>query len=447
MRAKTLLARLKLSFANAVWVVPVTLALLALGAAQALIEVGFTMPSQLSFFLSTGGAAGARDFVQTVATTSLTVATLVFSIAMVVLQLASSQYSPRLPGQFLRSRGTQIIIGIFIFTFVYSLTVVRAIRADESFVPSFAVTVAFVLILCCIVALIVFIHHVVQSIRVESILGYIERKTRKAIGEAFERLDDHEDGDGAEGAESAVEIPEQAEPIVLDKSGIVRRIDGKDLVRFARKRDVVLCLVRTIGEHVAAGTPIGWTWSNGEGSKPPPAEDTRDEFTVAIQLTADRSLEDDVAFGFVQLTDVALRALSPAINDPTTACNAISSLEILLVKLTGFRLGDRRFHDEDGVLRVIVPQPTFTDLLDRVVTPIRQAAPDDITIGVCLCDMLADIARVAATQEQRDAVRTQLERIEQAFKGAAQQSVDVDRLTDAARRVRSALTGQTPRSP
>ncbi len=443
LRVKTLLARLKLAFANAVWVVPVTLAVTALCAAQVLIEVGFTMPNQLSFFLSTGGAVGARDFVQTVATTSLTVATLVFSIAMVVLQLASSQYSPRLPGQFLRSRGTQIIIGIFIFTFVYSLTVVRAIRADESFVPSFAVTVAFVLILCCIVALIVFIHHVVQSIRVESILGYIERKTRKAIAAAYDRRGAECDGDG----ESGIEIPEAAEPIVLDESGIVRRIDGKDLVRFAKKRGVVLCLVRTIGEHVAAGTPIGWTWADNEGRKPPPADDTRDEFTVAIQLTADRSLEDDVAFGFVQLTDVALRALSPAINDPTTACNAISSLEILLVKLTGYRLGDRQFHDEEGVLRVLVPQPTFADLLDRVVTPIRQAAPDDITIAVCLCDMLADIARAAQTDEQRNSVATQLERIEEAFKDAAQQSVDVERLTDAASQVRSALKGHTPRSP
>ncbi len=218
-------------------------------------------------------------------------------------------------------------------------------------------------------------------------------------------------------------------------------------MRFAKKRGVVLCLVRTIGEHVAAGTPIGWTWADNEGRKPPPADDTRDEFTVAIQLTADRSLEDDVAFGFVQLTDVALRALSPAINDPTTACNAISSLEILLVKLTGYRLGDRQFHDEEGVLRVLVPQPTFADLLDRVVTPIRQAAPDDITIAVCLCDMLADIARAAQTDEQRNSVATQLERIEEAFKDAAQQSVDVERLTDAASQVRSALKGHTPRSP
>ncbi|MEX6507467.1 DUF2254 domain-containing protein [Jiella sp. M17.18] len=443
---KTLAARLEIALANAVWLVPVLAAVSGLIIAKGLTEAKISLPKAFGILLSTGGAVGARDLVRTVATTSLTVATLVFSIAMVVLQLASSQYSPRLPGQFLRNRGTQVIIGTFIFTFVYSLAIVRAIRASQEFVPSFAVTVAFLLILCCVVALIIFIHHVVQSIRVESILAYIEGKTGKAIERTFEKLEEN-DRDNEEKGHADAAIPEHAAPILIEESGIVRRIDGNDLVRFARRRGLVLRLVKKLGQHVAAGTAIGWAWSEDPDSRAPPAEDVRDELSVAVQLSGDRTLKDDVEFGFVQLVDIALRALSPAINDPTTACNAIRSLEILLVKLTGFRLGDRFFFDEDERLRVIVPQPTFADLLDRVITPIRQAAPDDTSVALCLCELLTDLARAARNEGQCETLREQLQRVRQAYGEGAQQDVDAERLEASLVEVELALSGRKPRSP
>ncbi|UIJ73341.1 DUF2254 domain-containing protein [Aurantimonas sp. HBX-1] len=443
---KTLAARLSLSLANAVWLVPVAAAGLALVAAKTLVDAKITVPNAVSMFLSTGSPVGARDLVGTIATTSLTVATFVFSISMVVLQLASSQYSPRLPGQFLRSRGTQLIIGTFIFTFVYSLAIVRVIRTGKEFVPNLAVTFAFLLILCCVLALILFIHHVVQSIRVESILAYIERKTSKAIGRTFETLgEDNEENE--EKGEADAAIPEHAVPVLVEESGIVRRIDGNDLVQFARSRRLVLRLVKKLGQHVTAGTAIGWVWTEERTSRASPADEVRDELSVAIQLSGDRTLKDDVEFGFVQLVDIALRALSPAINDPTTACNALHSLGILLVKLTGFQLGDRFFFDEDDRLRVIVPQPNFTDFLDSVITPIRQAAPDDTSIALCLCSLLTDLARAARTHEHHKALCEQLERVHSAYGEGAQQAVDAERIDAAVEEVERALAGRKPRSP
>ncbi|HEX2020995.1 MAG TPA: DUF2254 domain-containing protein [Aurantimonas sp.] len=443
---KTLVARLRISLSNAVWLVPVIAAGSALVAAKTLVSAKIDAPDAVGMLLSTGSPAGARHLVRTIATTSLTVATFVFSISMVVLQLASSQYSPRLPGQFLRNRGTQIIIGTFIFTFVYSLAIVRAIRTGEEFVPNLAVTFAFLLILCCVVALIIFIHHVVQSIRVESILAYIERKTGKAIERTFEKLSE-DDQENEKKGEADAAIPEHAAPILVEESGIVRRIDGDDLVRFASSHGLVLRLVKRLGQHVAAGTAIGWVWTEETTSSASPTEEARDELTVAIQLSGDRSLKDDVEFGFVQLVDIALRALSPAINDPTTACNALHSLNILLVKLTGFRLGDRFFFDEDNRLRVIVPQPTFADLLDSVITPVRQAAPDDSSVALCLCDLLTDLARAVRNDEQHDALCEQLERVRNAYGEAAQQAVDSDRIDAAVEEVERALAGRKPKSP
>ena len=218
-------------------------------------------------------------------------------------------------------------------------------------------------------------------------------------------------------------------------------------MRFARRRGLVLRLVKKLGQRVAAGTAIGWAWADEPDSHASPTEDVRDELAIAVQLSGDRTLKDDVEFGFVQLVDIALRALSPAINDPTTACNAIRSLEILLVKLTGFRLGDRFFFDEDERLRVIVPQPTFADLLDSVITPVRQAAPDDTSVALCLCALLTDLARAARTEAQGDALREQLERVRYAYSEGAQQEVDAERLEAGLAEVELALSGRKPRSP
>lgn len=437
----TRVGRLRVRLGHALWVFPAVSCVAALLLAGWVSNLGYTTTPSLGGLLTTGGAVGARDTVKIIASASLASTTLVFSITVVALQIASAQYSPRLPREFLRDRSTQVVMGVFIFTFAYSISVLRSISAQDEFVPQFAVTLAFLFSLASLAAFVYFIHHIVHAIRVEQIMKDVQTKTVGALE------GNHPRREQSDASPSKPEIPDRAVPILVRRSGVIQRFDAAALVGFAERRDIVVRFVRVLGEQVVGETPLAWAWSTDDTTQPPDPEEARPRILEVVQLGGERTLQADVAFGVTQLVDIALRAVSPAVNDPTTACNAIEYLANVMVRLCHHRMGDLLFHDAAGVLRVTIPQRTFHLYLDLACSPIRRVAAHDPAVVTSLLQMLAEIGRASIGDDQREAVRDQLEIVRTAAEQDVRAKTDREAVHLAAEEVERALAGQPPRQP
>jgi len=336
-----LLGRMRMAYRQSFWIFPMSAILGGIGTAYFVARLDFTTSASLGGLLTTGGPVGARNLVETVASTSLSAATIVFSVTIVVLQVAAAQYSPRVPRQFIRDRTTQLVLAVFIFTFVYSLAVLRSIHENAQIVPQFAVTLAFLFALISVAAFVYFIHHIVHAMRIEQILRNVEQRTIAAITANYRER-------SAEDPKPALpDIPEHAVPVLATYSGIIQRIDASYLVDYAREHDLVIRFVRELGDQAVMDTALAWVWKRVPGDEPPdPDGELRSKIFKALQLGEERSIQADVAFGLTQLVDIALRAVSSAINDPTTACASIRSAEIVLVQLCKHRLATSLWRTE-----------------------------------------------------------------------------------------------------
>lgn len=437
----TRVGRLRVRLGHALWVFPAVSCVGALLVAGWVSHLNYTTAPSLGGLLTTGGAVGARDTVQIIASSSLAATTLVFSITVVALQIASAQYSPRLPREFLRDRGTQVVMGVFIFTFAYSISVLRSISAQDEFVPQFAVTLAFLFSLASLAAFVYFIHHIVHAIRVEQIMKDVQTKTVGALE------GNHPRREQSDPSPDKPEIPDRAVPILVRRSGVIQRFDAAALVGFAERRDIIVRFVRVLGDQVVADTPLAWAWSADEATQPPDPEEVKPRILEVVQLGGERTLQADVAFGVTQLVDIALRAVSPAVNDPTTACNAIEYLANVMVRLCRHRLGDLLFHDPAGALRVAIPQHTFPMYLDLASSPIRRVAAGDPAVMTSLLQMLADVGRASKGGDQREAVAAQLELVRAAAAQEISAKADLETVDRAAKEVERALAGEPPRQP
>ncbi len=311
------LRALRESVRTGLWAVPAMCVLLALGLAQALVAVDRRLQRGGSRAWTFGaGPDGAREVLSAITTSMITFTGLVFSITIVVLQLTSSQFSPRVLRTFLRDRVTQLALGVFVATFVYAVMVLRTVRgtSDEAFVPALATTVGLALLLASVAMFVAYIHHVATTIQVSSIIDRIGRDTRAAIDRRHPAGGDRPPATAGSrstvGARAVLPAP---------RAGVLVRLDEPALVQLAAEADVVLRVRLRLGEHVPEGGPL--LEVTGDAQR-------LDAETVlrAVRLARNRTLEQDVAFGFRQLVDIADRALSPGINDPTTAVQVLDEL-------------------------------------------------------------------------------------------------------------------------
>ncbi|GAB5350182.1 DUF2254 domain-containing protein [Alteriqipengyuania sp. 357] len=434
------LGRIRMAVRQAFWIFPMIAIFAGILTATFVARLNFTTSASLGGLLSTGGPVGARNLVETVASTSLTVVTITFSVTIVALQVAAAQYSPRVPRQFIRDRATQLTLAVFIFTFVYCLAVLRSIREDTQVVPQFAVTLAFIFALISVAAFVYFIHHIVHAIRIEQILRNVEERTVEALGSNYERRekDDPEP--------RLPEIPDRAVPIMTTSSGIIQRINAELLLDYAAAQDLVIQYVYMLGDQAVKDTALAWVWTcDPDGRLPDPEGELGPRIAKTVQFGRERSVQADVAFGLTQLVDIALRAVSTAINDPTTACASIRSAEIVLVQLCKHRLGNLLLRDGDGVVRVAVPRRNFASYLDMVVTPLRRTCPADMAVMLRLSEMLADVGRAAVeSDEQSEHVAHQMALVERAVARAVAEDEDVRKIGEAADAVETALSGKPP---
>ncbi len=375
------------------------------------LDANFELHAERKWPLVFGaGAAGSRGLLTAVAGSMITVAGVVFSITIVALSLTSSQYTSRVLRNFMRDRINQVVLGVFVGIFAYCLVVLRVIRGGDeaTFVPSFAVMGGLVLALVGIGFLIVFIHHISVSIQASSIIAAAATETIAAIDHLFpDELGD----DTAIDAETSESLDKRAWfPIAACTTGYLESIDSDSLLAWAKKHDTTLRMERAIGEFVVEGAPL-LSMSRPEL----PTEASIVELNEVYFISQQRTVQQDAGFGIRQIVDIALKALSPGVNDPTTAVICIDYLGAILAQLAGRHIATPHRLDE-GTLRVIARGPSFESLLKESFTQIRQNGHSNCVILTRLLETLETIAKKTKSARRRQAIRDQAERITETAK-------------------------------
>lgn len=394
------------------WLIPalMVLASIALSVVTTSLDRWFQPdPSQpWGRWMTTAGVDGARAVLTTVAGSMITLASLTYSLTLVALTLAAGQYGPRLLRTFMRDRVTQVGLGVFLSTFQFCLATLRAVGShdDTGTVPHVSVATAMVLAIICLAFLVYFVHHVAHSINATSVIAAVSSELMRAI----EHPPDEETDDLRD--RRVFEPDENATAITSTASGYVTVVEVGELVDVATGCDGRLWVSVRPGDFVTEGDLLAYAshgWSAPHG-----------KVRSAIVLGPERTMIQDTEFGIAQLVEVALRALSPGINDPFTAVACVDRLGAALVALAGHALPKQHYADDAGTTRVIrVRLPSFDGWLRAAVDPLRQAARQHVAVLVRLASMLRRVAEAARREEQRAAIARQLDMIE----ASARQSV------------------------
>ncbi|HZD02747.1 MAG TPA: DUF2254 domain-containing protein [Actinomycetes bacterium] len=384
---------------GSLWVLPSLSIVVFLAAGAVLSRVAISEDSPLWGLVFQGTAGDARQLLIVVSATMITVTGLVFGLTVVALQIASAQYSPRLLRNFMRDRGTQLVLSIFVGAFAYSTAGLHTVGVQRSgqqaFVPRLAVSGSLALGVASIGVLVYFIHHLAHSIQIDTIISDIERETHHVIDDLYP---DQVQARGVE--ERCPDPPSGAIVVRSDRSGYIQTVEPAALVEVATRHDLVVRLARRAGDHVVAGTPIAWAWQPS-GDRPSAPPELRAALHDAVHIGFERTMLQDVLFGLRRLVDIANKALSPAINDPYTAIQAMQQLSVLLCTLAGRRLGDRLCHDEQETLRVAVPLPDFAEYLLRGTAQIRRAGAREPAVARSLIQLLRDVGDSTFRQDRR----------------------------------------------
>ena len=326
----------------------------------------------------------AQTILSTIASSIMTVVSIIFAILLMTLTLASTQFSPRILVSFVRDRSTQWTLGIFLGTFCFCIAALPAVRFQpHPFVPVATVLTAMSLAVLCVGWLIFFINHISQSISVNHIVDRIARETELVIDDLMPN------------PRGPSERPEHATPfrearerlIVSPRSGYIRFIDAAYLVECAKSYGVQIVLARRVGHP--AGVPI---MRVAEAGRVTPECEVR--ILSAFDIGPARTLQQDVEFGVIQIVDVALRAISPAINDPSTAISCIDQLSRILIRFATRTPPRTYLHAPPHVLRVVLPWIDFEGLLDTAFEQIRHYSKNDIAVSLRLIRAFEDIASV-----------------------------------------------------
>ena len=385
------LRKVLIALQSSLWAVPVLCVLVGAGISFGTIALDRSFDYEAVPQSLVGGPDAATAILSTVALAMVSLTALVLTITMVVVQLAMGQFSPRIVQRIIRDKPSQLAIGLFVATFVHAILAIREVTNDgngSGNVPGIAVVTAFVLVVASIAVLVMYVHHIGQSLRVSALIELVGSHTRKLVDRNYP-----EDG-SAEPADEAV--------VAARKSGVIAAIGYETLVEEARRADCVLELVPALGEFVPAGAPLFRV--HGEG-----AALDEDRVHDALILRLEPTLDEDVAYGFRLLVDIAERSLAESpLQDPTTAVQAIDRLHDVLRQLVRRPFSDGRHRDADGEVRLVVPAMSWDAYVHLAFDEIRLAGAASPQVARRLKAALADLREVAPP-DRRDVLDEQLE--------------------------------------
>ncbi len=393
------------------WFVPALLVALAAGLAALslyLDEVMQRRAGRWSWFFG-GTPDAARELLSAIAGSLITVVALAFSVTMVAVQQASSQFSPRVIRNFLRDRGNQIVLGAYIATFTYTLLVLRQIREPsggrEAFVPGLSMLLAMALTLVCVALLLYFFHHSTSSLQAAVIAANVHQELCKAMGQLYPDAF----GESPQKEEDATFRLPNTPPsitVVAREAGFLRVVEAEQL-RGALRPEMALVRVRPqVGDYVLTGDPLLEVWCTG----PLDPAAVEAEMLAAFAFGRERTLRQDLLFGVRQLADIALKALSPAINDPTTAEHCLAHLGDVVAQLAGRACPTPWRRTPTGTV-LVLNRPDFADVVDAAFSQIRRQAADHVHVTAYLLGVLARVAPQIPSPERARAIRHQADEV------------------------------------
>ena len=370
------------------------------------------------------GPEGSRALLSTVAGSMMTIASVTFSITIVALQLASGQFGPRLLRNFMRDRGNQLAIGTFISTFTYCLLILRTVNGTEGevFVPHISVTVGLALALLSLGVLIFFIHHSAESIQAENVISGVARDLESAIEKLYPATLGQEPLEVLKGGPKIHLPPDferESRAVSAPRSDYLQAIDVEKLLKMAKTRDMIISLEQRPGKFFFKGNDLARIWPGEKVN-----EELADEIQGAFYFGPRRTLTQDIEFAIDQLVEVAVRALSPGINDPFTAINCVDRLGAALCVLAEKFIPSPFRYDEEGKLRVVTDASTIAGIMDAAFNQIRQAARKDEAVTIRLLETIAAIAKDTRDPQFRDPLRRHAEAIHRGSQEGLEDSAD-----------------------
>jgi uncharacterized membrane protein len=430
------MARLKALWWNMVdslWFVPAMLTCAGAAAALLLVNYNDVLIGELDpatrWWAFGGTAEGAAGVLGAIASSIITVTGVVFSVTIVALQLASSQFTPRVLRQFTADRANQIVLGVFIGTFTYTLLVQRTLRTGEggeAFVPNVAVTGAVILALVSIGFLIFFINHAARSIQASVIIDAVTSDTLTAIRQVFpERMEADAEEPLVAADDYTADRTEEPLTIECRRAGYIQELDRAALRGIAGQNHLFIRMDVEIGKHVLPGDDVMTVW---------PGDDVdariEEQLLDALMLGMERTPHQDLKLGVIELMDIAVKAMSPSVNDPTTALNSIDRLGEILLELAWRRRGDLVDLSDNGRPLLITRRPELEATLGVAFDQVRHYAGDNPTVAIALTRLLGRLA-ATAPESARAAFVEQLHEVKSTAERRIEDPVDRRRYANA----------------
>jgi uncharacterized membrane protein len=380
----------------------------------------------LPYWIRTGSADAGRQVLIAIAAAVITVVGVVFSITILALTLASQQFGPRMMRNFVRDIGNQMTLGVFVGTFVYSVLALGSIATDpkHDFVPHLSITIAEGLLLVDLGVLIYFIHHIAKSIQLPEVIAGIARDLARAIDAEFPlQRADQEDAArltvGRSVSELVQLLDERGAVVASSASGYVQFVGYAQLVGIASHTDSVIRLDHRPGHFIATGRPLATVWPGGAAGQVAMA------LSKAHVTGPHRTLMQDPVFAIDQLVEIAIRALSPAVNDTFTAMTCIDWLSAGLGQVSGRTLTEGVYRDRDGRVRLIETDPSYARMVNRAFDKIRQSSRGMPAVIIRMLDALTSIATDAVSPLQIAILLRQGEMIVRAAEESVQEANDL----------------------
>lgn len=398
------------SLRSSFWFIPTLMVFVAITLSMGLVGIDRALKSDyISFFgfLYSVSPEGARSILSTIAASMMTVAGVTFSITIVVLSLASSQFGPRLLRNFMQDRTIQFVLGTFVSSFIYCLIVLRSVQIIDAnvFVPNFSVTFAVILALLNVGVLIYFIHHIATSIQADEVIAETSNELISNIERIFKSEQDLENKSPIVDQQQDNEAYNKynyTHYITARRNGYLQAVDRKKLLETARDNDYLIHLLLKPGQFVVADGRLAII-----SSKDIFDVDLNDSINNAFIFGSLRTPEQDIEFSIHQLVEVAVRSLSPGINDPYTAIACIDQLGSALCNLAKRNFPSSYCYDDKDQLRLKLKPLTYSGILNASFDQIRQYGSASVAVTIRLLEMLTLIAEQTRHSYQRRAIHRQ----------------------------------------
>ncbi|WP_064092343.1 DUF2254 domain-containing protein [Rossellomorea aquimaris] len=359
--------------------------------------------------------------ISTIASSIMTMTTITFSTIMVVLTTFLSQYSPRTLQNFINDRPTQRVLAIFVSGVVYCITLLILLRDESGQDLYISSAFAGIVAIVCLFVFVYFVHHVSNWVKVSNLIHNITIKTNKKIDTSYLfRKNDVEKDEAPPELNDA--FFEDIEPIYISskQTGYLQELDINGMIKKAAKDEAIIRMLKKPGEYLLEDTPVITVWTSNQ-------EINKDSYLNFLIIGPDKEPIEDIELGIRKLVEIALRAISPAINDPNTAKNCIEEIGIILSKLAKHKLPSSYLSDENKVVRIILEQPTFVDYLYKSFYQLRHYGKHDISI---ITEMLGSLKMIAENnnEETKNIVWTFKNHILEGIDYSSLQSLDMQYL-------------------